>query len=300
MKERDLDEFESLFQRAIVPTIEVEKIDISDVIVLADFSDRAEACGKVAADLRERFGARVSVRFLLHPAEHAHEGDARARMERIGGGERRIVEGDPVAHLREICEEEKPSLIIAPAPLHLREEAGDDLALGTFVDTLLVATAIPTLLIRGPADGAIFDRILAKIPGGRHELIEQFSFAFALCRPGGLIRLLHVVEEARLKELGELLEVAPEIYTDEGAAGLLSAIETRMNHLLRGAVRTAKDAAFTVETDLAVGDPFEILPKKAKGYSLLIVGAASEHIEFLESRAYALIRSVPGISVLAL
>jgi len=141
--------------------IEVEKIDISDVIVLADFSDRAEACGKVAADLRERFGARVSVRFLLHPAEHAHEGDARARMERIGGGERRIVEGDPVAHLREICEEEKPSLILAPAPLHLREEAGDDLALGTFVDTLLVATAIPTLLIRGPADGAIFDRILA-------------------------------------------------------------------------------------------------------------------------------------------
>ncbi len=300
MKERDLDEFESLFRRAVIPTIEVDAIEVRDIVVLADFSERAEACGAIAAELKERFGARVSARFLLHPRDHDHEGEARALMERVAADERRVVEGDPAAALKRIVDEEKPSMILAPAPLHLHDPSPEADALGEFLDRLLVATAIPTLLVRRPARESVFRRILAKIPGGRHELIEQFSFAFALCPPGGLVRLLHVVEKERLDELAEVLRVAPGIDTEEGAAGLLDAIETRMNQLLRGAVRTAKDAGFTVEADVDVGDPFELVPRQAKDFSLLIVGSPSSHREFLESRAYRLIQAVPDIPVLAL
>ena len=98
-------------------------------------------------------------------------------------------------------------------------------------------------------------------------------------------------------ELAEALEVVPEV---DSHADLLGAIETRMDHLLRGAVRTARDAAFTVEADIEVGDPFEIVPKQAKDFSVLILGSQTSHREFLESRAYALMERIPDISVLAL
>ncbi len=300
MRERQLDEFESLFQRSVIPTIEVEKIDVKDVVVLADFSERAVACGEVGRELKERFGATVSVRFLLHPSDHRHADKAQAIMEQVAGDERRLVEGDLAAHLGQIVDEEKPSLIVAPAPLHLCDESAEAETLGRFIDSLLISTSIPTLLMRSVPEGSVFQTILAKIPGGRHELIEQFSFAFALCRPGGAIHLLHVVEEERLKEISEALEVAPGIDSKAGAEELRSAIETRMDHLLRGAVRTAEDASFDVDAAVRMGDPFDIVPEEAKDCTLLIVGSATSHTEFLESRAYEIIRRIPGLPVLAL
>ncbi len=242
MRDREIDEFESVFRRSIIPTIEVEKIRLDDIAILE------EDCRPVAETLAARFGSRI---FAADPQ------DVRSVID------------------------QNPSLIITYDS-------------GELVDTLLVATPIPTLILRGPVD---FKRILVKIPGGRHDLIEQFSFAFALCEPGGLIRLLHVVERQRLKELAEALEVMPDVDTH---ADLLEAIKTRMDHLLRGAVRTGEDAVFTVEAAIKTGDPFQILPAEAKDFSLLILGSQASHDEFLESRAYALMQRVPDISVLAL
>ena len=65
-------------------------------------------------------------------------------------------------------------------------------------------------------------------------------------------------------------------------------------------MRTAEGAAFTVEADLRVGDPFAIVPEVVRDCSLLILGSQSAHTEFLESRAYALMKAVPGVHVLAL
>jgi len=296
VKERALDEFESVFRRSIIPTIEVEKIEIARVVVLADLSPLAASCGRLARHLKERFGARVLVRLLERPADD----EGRRRAAEIGGDEQRVVETDPVAHLREVIEQEKPSLILAPAPLHLGGDAGGAESLGAFVEALLVATSIPTLLVRRECDSAIFRRILVQIPGGRHDLIEQFSFAFALCPPGGTIRLLHVVDEADLARLAAALEVAPGIDSRAGQAELLSAVEARMGHLLRGAVRTAADAAFAVESAVVVGDPFAVVPAQARDFSLLIVGSQASHAEFLESRADALIQRLPSLCVLAL
>lgn len=285
MKERDLDEFGSIFQRAIIPTIEVSRIAIPDIVVLADGSETAAACGRIAQHLRDRFGSRVCVHYLRNPGD-------------LPADDHRVVEGDPLAHLRHITDEEKPSLIIAPAPLHLDD--ADDGGLGELVDALLVATSIPTLLVRGTPDASLFQRILAKIPGGRHELIEQFSVAFALCGAGGTIRLLHVVNEQDVQRLADVLEVTPEIDTAGGTEELVRAIETRMDHLLRGAIRAAKDAPFRVESDIEVGDPFVIVPEQARDFSLLIVGSQASHEEFLSSRAYELIRRLPDLTVLAL
>jgi nucleotide-binding universal stress UspA family protein len=285
MKERDLDEFESIFQRAIIPTIEVDRIAIPDIVVLADASETAAACGRIAQHLRDRFRSRVCVHYLKNPGD-------------LPADDHRVVEGDPLAHLRRITDEEKPSLIIAPAPLHIGDR--DDEGLGDLVDALLVATSIPTLLVRGTPDASIFQRILAKIPGGRHDLIEQFSVAFALCGAGGTIRLLHIVNEQDVQRLASALEITPEIETADGVEDLVQAIETRMDHLLRGAIRAAKDAPFHVESDIEVGDPFVIVPQQARDFSLLIVGSQSSHEEFLSSRAYELIRRLPDVTVLAL
>jgi nucleotide-binding universal stress UspA family protein len=285
MKERDLDEFGSIFQRAIIPTIEVDRIAIPDIVVLADASETAAACGRIAQHLRDRFRSRVCVHYLNNPGD-------------LPADDHRVVEGDPLAHLRRITDEEKPSLIIAPAPLHIGDR--DDEGLGDLVDALLVATSIPTLLVRGTPDASIFQRILAKIPGGRHDLIEQFSVAFALCGAGGTIRLLHIVNEQDVQRLASVLDITPEIETADGVEDLVQAIETRMDHLLRGAIRAAKDAPFHVESDIEVGDPFVIVPQQARDFSLLIVGSQSSHEEFLSSRAYELIRRLPDVTVLAL
>jgi len=262
VKERDLDEFASVFRRAIIPTIEVEKIRIDSILLLHDAGELTEACTLVAQRLAERFGASVAAHTIDSP-------DA------------------PQSELAGVIDAEQPSLIIAPEPFHI-------------VDALLIATPLPTLLIRNPEVDTIFERIVAKIPGGRHDLIEQFSLAFALCPAAGHVRLLHIMEEQRLKELARVLELAPGIDTEQGQAALIAAAKTRMDHLLRGAVRTAKDAAFTVEADLRIGDPFEIVPEVARDASLLILGSHESHTEFLESRAYALMKATPGVHVLAL
>lgn len=251
MRERELDEFQSVFQRSIIPTIEVEKIEIRKILVLAGVPERMERCKAIAA----RFRAPVV--------------------------ERRV---DDPERLASMIEQERPSLVIAPG-------------LGSFIDELLVATPVPTLILRGPCGEDMFRRILAKIPGGRHDLIEQFSFAFALCPPGGTIRLLHVVEAEQLERLAEVLEITPEVDTH---ADLLSAVKVRMDHLLRGAIRTAEGAAFTVESAIEVGDPFEIVPEQARDFSLLILGSQAQHDAFLQSRAYALMQRVPDLPVLAL
>ena len=286
MKERDLDEFGSLFQRAIIPTIEVSRIVIPDIVVLADGSETAKACGRIAQHLRDRFRSRVCVHYLRNPGD-------------LPADDHHVVEGDPLAHVRHITEEEKPSLIIAPAPLHMGER-DDRGGLGDLVDALLVATSIPTLLVRGTPDASIFQRILAKIPGGRHDLIEQFSVAFALCGAGGTIRLLHIVNEQDVQRLARVLEITPAIETAGGIEDLLQAIKTRMDHLLQGAIRAAQDAPFLVESAIEVGDPFVIVPQQARDFSLLIVGSQSSHEEFLSSRAYELIRRLPDVTVLAL
>lgn len=262
MKERDLDEFASVFRRAVIPAIEVEKIRVDSILLLLDGGPLTEPCTLAAQRLAARFGASVASHTLDTPQT-------------------------PAAELQGVIDAEEPSLIIAPEPFEL-------------VDALLIATPLPTLLIRKPEVDSIFTRIVAKIPGGRHDLIEQFSIAFALCRPGGHVRLLHIMEEQRLAELADILELAPSIDTEAGQEELIAAAKTRMDHLLRGAVRTAKDAEFTVEADLRVGDPFTIVPEVAGDASLLILGSQASHTDFLESRAYALMKATPGVHVLAL
>ncbi|MHC4957540.1 MAG: hypothetical protein ACYTGN_04130 [Planctomycetota bacterium] len=252
MRERELDEFQSIFKRSIIPTIEVEKIKLDKILVLTP-EGGAPDCRALA----DGFGVEVSERAIVHADDFAA-----------------------------ILADEHPSMIIAPD-------------LGELIDSLLVATPLPTLIARGADGPDLFRRILVNIPGGQHDLIEQFSFAFRLCPPGGTIRLLHVVDQERLARLAEILEVTPEV--DTGAsADLLAAVKARMDHLLRGAIRTARDAEFAVESAIEVGDPFEIVPRHARGFELLIVGAQSEHSGFLESRAYALMQRVPDRSVLAL
>ncbi|MHC4410750.1 MAG: hypothetical protein ACYS0F_17310, partial [Planctomycetota bacterium] len=88
--------------------------------------------------------------------------------------------------------------------------------------------------------------------------------------------------------------------TERGAADLLAAAKTRMDHLLRGAVRTAEGSGITVEADLRTGDPFAIVSEVAQDCSLLIVGSQQTHTEFLESRAYAHMKRTSGVHLLAL
>ena len=117
MKDRDLDEFGSIFKRAIIPTIEVSAIEIRDVVVLFDFSDRGSSCMRAARELLERFDCRVSCRFLLREADAQSEQDARALLEEAGASQGEVIRGDPAAHIVKLTKEDKPSLIIAPAPL---------------------------------------------------------------------------------------------------------------------------------------------------------------------------------------
>jgi hypothetical protein len=296
MKERDLDEFQSVFRSAIIPTIEVERIGIESVVVLADFGELTGACARVAERLAARFGAHITSVFLLHPEDAGEEEAARAVLADLSDGKREVRTGNPAEELEALIASENPSLVIAPEPFHVRSDAGER----GFVDALLISTPLPTLLVRNPDVDSMFDQILAKIPGGRHELIEQFSIAFALCDAGGSVRLLHVLEENALADLVRILEVTPSIDTEHGQADLLAAAQTRMDHLLKGAIRTAEGADFAVVADLRVGDPFEIVPEAAGDCTLLILGSQSSHTEFLESRSYALMKASPGVHVLAL
>ena len=248
-----IDEFTSMFRRAVIPRIEVGEITIPRILLIATGS-WAGACEKVADGLAARFGSE-------------------------------IVRAD-AASLESAIEREKPSAIVAPQ--------------AEFTDALLIATPLPTLIIRKAEVDDIFERIVAKIPDGRTELIEQFSIAFGLCAPGGSVRLLHVLEENRVEQLAQVLELAPEIHTEQGAEEILAAAKTRMDHLLRGAVRTAEGSGIHVEADLRTGDPFEIVAEVAPYCSLLIVGSQQSHTKFLESRAYAHMKRTPGVHLLAL
>ena len=153
MKDRELDEFGSIFRRAIIPTIEVSAIEIRVVVVLFDFSDRGSSCMRAARELVERFDCRVSCRFLLREADARWERDARGLLEEARALPGEVIRGAPAAHIVRITKEDKPSLIIAPAPLRAHEMSAETVVEGGFVDSLLVATAIPTLLVREPLPG---------------------------------------------------------------------------------------------------------------------------------------------------
>ena len=62
MDERSIDEFESLFESAIRPNVEIEPVEWTRILVSLDGSDRADVATAVALHLAQR--VRVPVRFL--------------------------------------------------------------------------------------------------------------------------------------------------------------------------------------------------------------------------------------------
>lgn len=298
MKNRDLDEFASLFERSVIPAIEVSEIIIPEIVVLADFSDRVPTCAAMAKELATRFGSRVSARFLLRHEDEQHLAEAEEVLQSIEADERLMIAGDMAEHLMRIVDDESPALIVSPASFRGHGEgAGAD---GRFIERLLVMTETPVLMVRSPVEGSPFDDIFAQVPDGRHDLITELSFAFALCSPGGRLRLLHVIEEERLEELAKVLEVAPEIDTEAGARELRDAIERRMDHLLKGAIRTAEDARFKVDSAIRAGDTVEITATELGSGKLLILASHGVRGEFLQSHALEIMARIPDIPVLAL
>lgn len=314
MDESALNEFESLFEAAVRPTVELQPVRWSRVVVALDGSERGEAAVAVAVAIAKRFAAPaffLATRALLEGVDEAtlqaklDEGVAAAKAQAEAAG----VVADGAARIGApgeviLAEErrEPTSLLVVPTPHG--GQTPDQTTLGSTVDHLLKASDVPTLLIKAPlaAPAGLFQRILAYIPGG-FTVGPHFSIPFALTEPGGTLELMHVVDADEVRKYAAAFDITPDDDTEERqAATMIRGLEEKMTALLEAAVGEVRDEPFTCRSLVGEGNPIQRVALRLlnEHVTLLVVESESRPEVAVPAEAYAMIKEITGVPILAL
>ena len=313
MDERSIDEFESLFESAIRPSVEIEPVEWTRILVSLDGSDRADAATAVALHLAQR--VKVPVRFLSTLRMWQGEDQAATKktlQEWLDAALRKAsdagvqasgitVHGHPGDAIVTEAESEPCSLLIAPTP-YGEEDLSDRTTLGVTVDYLLTKLEVPMLLIKEILDNPeqVFAQILMYIPGS-FEIGPHFSIPFGMVETSGQLELLHVVEEADIRRVAQALEITPDI--DSGKSESIErSIEAHMEHLLGEAVKEVRNESYTCQSVVEVGNPIERVALnllRAKN-TLLVVDSETRSDVPIEAEAYSIVKQIAGVPILVL
>ena len=313
MDERTLNEFESLFEASVKPTVEITPIAWSRIVVALDGSERGASALAVALHLAKRVGCpvhTVAVRAALEGEEtdalqaslQAHHDQAQAQAQQAGvASDGQVTVGSPGEVLLETLKTDT-SLIVIPTP-HGGQTAGQN-SLGSTVDHLLKITDTPALLIKAPvADPAnVFQKVLAYIPGG-FEVGPHFSIPFGLVEPSGSLQLMHVINRDEIERYAAAFGVTADGDEERSKAdAMVSGIETSMTALLEAAVREVRDEPFNCASLVTSGDPVQQVALRLvnAGDSVLVVESESRPEEPVSPEAYTLLKEITGVAILAL
>lgn len=314
MDERALNEFESVFEAAVRPSVNIEPLAWSRILVALDGSDREASAMAVATHLAQRVGCALHLIATRAILEGEEEAKLRETLDLRLAAATRVAEeaklevtgevqlGSPGEILLAQLEAAPTTLLIVPTPHG--GQTPDQTTLGSTVDHLLKVSDTPALLIKAPISdpAAVFKRLLAYLPGG-FEVGPHFSIPFGLVEPQGQLELMHVVNEEEVQRYAAAFEVTPD--ADEGSAkaeAMIRGIESKMTALLQAAVKEVRDEPFECRSFVTQGNPVEqvALHVLNQGDSLLIVESESRPETPVSPEAYTLLKEITGVPILAL
>ena len=286
MRERSLDEFESIFEQASIPVLDIQEVALCRISAILTGDALDESVLAVAGYLKTRFGGEVEVHWpAVVDASQINEA---ARTHDFG------CATDPFGSTAELLGQvgvNQSRLVLLPAFGPLVD-----------VDTMVQGTTPPILLvgdaIGDPSD--VFRRILHSLTGNFQQT-QNFAYSFTLAEDSGELLLLHAIDETEVQDVRDALQVAPDIAAKTRDA-LLKNLARHGERYLKAVVAASRELPFEVGYRLAVGKVVPTVQEElARGrYGLLVVGSHFKGGSHVTADDYQLMHQVRSIPVLAL
>ena len=290
MRERSLDEFQSIFEQASIPVLDIEEVALTRVGAILKDDQLDTSILDLASYLKARFDSEIQVHW---PAAI----DA-ARLRDAARKRGLELADEPFASTAELVGQ----VSIGRSQLVLLPEPRDETARVVDLDLLVTGTAPPILIVRRPIGEpeAVFARILHGLTGSFQQT-QNFSYSFTLAGDGGRLVLLHIIDDDEIQDVRGVLQVSPEI-ADETGEKLLRNLAHHGERYLKAVVAASRNRPFDVTYRLAVGDIITTVKEELiRGdYGLLVVGSHYEGHSHLAADDYQLMHQVRDIPVLAL
>lgn len=289
MRDRQIEQFEALFERASIPVLDIPELELTRLSAILKGSSLAESVLQVAAHLAGRHKVEVK----LHYGSSA-EGELSSRATQHGYQ----LEDSPFTDTSQLIEQISsfdPQLVIVPVPAETELQMID-------INRLVEGIKPPILLIRQEiADGGqIFKQILHCLTGNFQQT-ENFSHSFRLVAEAGEVLLLHVINHEELDDVRDALQLTSEVDTAEQGQ-ILAEMARHGERYLKGVVAAAGQLSCNVRYQLEVGNARSVVEaelSKCK-YGLLVVGAHESGRSHVGAEVYQLMHLVTGCAVLAL
>jgi len=290
MRERAIEQFESIFERASIPVLDILEPSLRRLSVVLTGDQLDKTLVRTARYLRGRFESEVQV----------HWSDA-------GGHEAATAAGRSDGFTLETSPFESAAALIGQIALTHSQMVlyaapeNEDKRIAE-ADALVKGVAAPILLIRRPIaePPAVFRAILHSL-SGNFQQTENFSYSFGLVEDGGALRLLHTVDPGEVAAVREAMKLTTDI-SEEDEQDVLDELTRRGERYLKAVVAASREQPYEVNYRLGVGDIVEAARKElASGsYGLLVVGHHEEGHSRITAADYQLMHLVREIPVLAL
>ncbi len=288
MRERAIEEFESVFEQASIPVLDIEEIPIQRISAVLDGSDLDRTVLTLAEHLQQRFTAQVQ----LHWTDSARPAVQDATARGLDPQDK------PFASTAELVGQNSN----ARAQLVLLPESPQEGERFLDLDQLVQGTRPPVLLLRRPIDEprSLFRNILHSLTGNFRQK-ENFAYSFTLVDEQGSLLLLHTIDVQELEDVRDALKVARTI-----EAGQEKELLERMTHhgerYLKAVVAASRDQPYDVNYRLALGDVVAAVRGELErgDYGLLVVGHHHQGHSHIAAADYQLMHAVRDIPILAL
>lgn len=304
MRDRSIDEFESLFERASIPVLDIRDVPITRICAVIKNDVLDDSILSLARYLKERFDATVNV---LHPSG-VDTGSLRDAARKDGFA----WSDDPFSSTAELVGQisiGKSQLVLLPEPKDESARSSKPTlptskpALPVVdLDAVVTGTTPPILTVRSPISDpqAVFGNILHGLTGNFRQT-QNFAYSFTLAEDHGRLTLLHAIEDSDVQDVRDTLQLSPDIAESAGD-DLVEALTHHGERYLKAVVAAARERPFDVSYRLAVGEIVALVQGELKrgDYHLLVVGSHTDGHSHVSSDDYQLLHQVRDIPVLAL
>ena len=290
MRDRSIDEFESIFERASIPVLDIREIALQRVAAVLEGGPLDGSILDLARHVQTRFSAAIRVHW-----DASLNGATLGETVSAAGLELHERSFGSIAELVGQVSIWRSQLLLLP--LQDRGVAGDD-----ELDALIRGAAPPVLIVRTPVTSAtgVFRKVLHSLTGS-FEQTQHFAYSFTLVEDTGSILLLHTVDTHDVAAVRAALRVSPDI-ADEGEAELLDSLAHHGERYLKGVGAASRNQPYDVSYRLAVGEVVPTVQAELERgeYGLLVVGTHEEGYSHVVAADYQLMHMVRDIPVLAL
>ncbi len=290
MRERSLDEFESIFERASIPVLDIAPVKLARISTVLTGGPLDASVLAISEYLKQRFSAESALHWGPGiTGEDALELANRRQLQPAQKEFRSAVE------LAEQVHGAGAELILFPV-------IEDDEARVVTLDELVEQASPPVMILRSPVVdvAAVFQNVLHSLTGNFQQT-QNFAYSFALVEEGGHLLLLHTIDESEVDDVRQSLRVSPET-SQRSADEILESLAHHGQRYLKAVVAASRRLPCEVRYRLELGEVLPLFQRELKqgGYGLLVVGSHHEGASHVEAEVYQLMHLVKDVPVLAI